>query len=296
MKGGAKISMRTGAQKRKRKRKKLLARRIRICVNLFLIGIFFVSCYKFTASFIKNRLAQRDFRQLAEIVEASSDAASSTESQNAVQAVFAEDDTPEDTSGVLKKYRELYEMNSDLAGWIKIDETEINYPVMYTPGDTEYYLRRSFEKKDSVAGTPFIGYDCIPEPRSDNLIIYGHNMKDGSMFNALLSYSDEDFFREHPTIKFDTLYETGIYEVMAVFDLDVTVGNGHFAFYDFIDADSEEEYFSYINSCRDLSLYDTGVFPEAGDPIITLVTCGNSSLSDRFVVVAVKTSSPAAEI
>lgn len=175
-----------------------------------------------------------------------------------------------------------------MAGWIEIEETKLSYPVMYTPDDVEYYLRRAFDETDSIAGTPFIGYDCLLEPRSDNLLIYGHNMKNGTMFTTILSYKDKTFWEKHPIIKFDTLYEENQYEIMATFYVTANVGNGHFEFYNFTNAESEEEFNKFIDTCKELSLYDTGITAKYGDDLITLSTCSYHSTNGRFVVVARK--------
>ncbi len=249
---------------------------MRICINLFLICVFLFSGFKFVSTLIKNWNAQREFNILAEEVESADHTAS--------PVTYPSQTEPQ----MLAKYSTLYEQNSDLAGWIKIPGTELNYPVMYTPDDTEYYLRRSFEKKDSISGTPFIGYDCTLEPRSDNIIIYGHNMSNGSMFNTLVSYENEEFWNEHKIIQFDTLYETGTYNVMAVFNIDVSLGNGHFEFYEFTNAENSEDYFSYVNKCRELTFYDTGVIPDDITDMVTLVTCASDNDNERFVIVAVK--------
>ena len=88
---------------------------------------------------------------------------------------------------ILKKFEKLYEKNSDIAGWLTIDGTTIDYPVMYTPDDNDYYLHLDFDKNWSDPGTPFIDTNCRPfDDRTDNVLIYGHNMKSGIMFRELL--------------------------------------------------------------------------------------------------------------
>ena len=101
---------------------------------------------------------------------------------------------------ILKKYKKVYEKNNDLVGWIKIKDTNIDYPVMQTKDDYSYYLKRNFNKKSSIYGTPFVGDGCGINPNSDNVIIYGHNMKNGSMFNNIKSYTEQDFADKHPYV------------------------------------------------------------------------------------------------
>ena len=109
----------------------------------------------------------------------------------------------------------MYEQNPDLFGWICIEDTVLDYPVMHTPDDPEKYLRLSFEGETSTAGTPFMDAKCGID--SDNYIIYGHNMKNGTMFREILQYANKSYWQEHPMIRFDTLYEQGEYEVLAAF-------------------------------------------------------------------------------
>ncbi len=191
--------------------------------------------------------------------------------------------TTDSDGAILPQYQALYEENPDLAGWIQIEGTRLNYPVMYTPNDPEFYLYRAFDRSNSSSGTPFIGQGCSLDPRSGNVILYGHNMKDKSMFASLLKYKDKQFWQTHPRIKFDTLFKTGEYEVLSAFYVDVTPQNGHFAFYDIDTADEQQ---AFVEKCKQLSLYDTGVSASSEDHFLTLVTCSYHSKNGRFVVVA----------
>ena len=110
---------------------------------------------------------------------------------------------------VLEKYRNLHAINPDMVGWIKIEGTPIDYPVMYTPEDGDFYLHHNFEGKTSRSGVPFIDERCSVGQPGANIIIYGHNMKNGSMFGTLDAYKDEAWFQAHPIIQYDTLNETG---------------------------------------------------------------------------------------
>ena len=103
------------------------------------------------------------------------------------------------------RYQALYTQNSDLAGWIQIDETNINYPVMQSKQDPDFYLKHNFEKADSPHGCPYVQANCDLQTPSDNILVYGHNMKDGTMFSDLLQYKRESFWEQHRIIRFDTL-------------------------------------------------------------------------------------------
>ncbi|WP_147349442.1 MULTISPECIES: class B sortase [Anaerotruncus] len=246
-----------------------------------LAAVFLISTACWVGIVLKNEKDKAAFEQLRDQVQAT---ASHEKAPSDPPA-----EIQEDMAGprVLPQYAKLHEQNPDMAGWIKIEGTNLSYPVMYTPDDVEYYLRKDFYKNDSIAGTPFIGYDCTLDPRSDNLLLYGHNMKSGdTMFTPLLSYQEQSFWREHPVIQFDTLYETGKYDIVAVFHVTADAGNGHFAFYNFTDAENEEEFYTFVDTCKELSLYDTGVTASYGDELITLTTCNFYSENGRFVVVA----------
>lgn len=117
----------------------------------------------------------------------------------------------------LLQYRELKKANSDVTGWIRVDGTVIDYPVMQTPETPDFYLKRGFDKKYSAYGMIYMDEDCDLDAGCPNFVLYGHHMKNGSMFAALEKYTSEEFYREHPEILFDTLEETGRYQVAAVF-------------------------------------------------------------------------------
>ena len=188
---------------------------------------------------------------------------------------------------ILTKYSKLYEMNKDMVGWLYIPGTLISYPVVQTTEDEEYYLRRDFDKKDSMSGTLFVSkYSDVLKP-TDNVVIYGHNMKSGKMFGTLTKYKSESYFEKHPMIQFDTLYEKGTYAVMYVFSEVVHEETEvAFKYYQFINANSEEEYDSYMQDMAEMSLYDTGVTSRLGDELITLSTCDYVKGGERWVVVA----------
>ncbi len=192
---------------------------------------------------------------------------------------------------ILPELTELYRQNSDLVGWISIADTRINYPVMQSVNEPNFYLKHSFDKEYSDYGCPYVQEDCDVKKPSDNLVIYGHHMKDGSMFADLEKFKDKDFWNEHRTITFNTLTEKQEYEIIAVFCTVVDTDSlDSFQYYQFVDADSPDEFDSYIARCRELSIYDTGVTAGYGDKLITLSTCEYSSTNGRLVVVARRTA------
>lgn len=187
---------------------------------------------------------------------------------------------------MLPKFRELYEQNSDLAAWLSIEGTGIDYPVVQNEDD-EYYLYHDFYGEDDKYGCLFVKGCAEVDAPGTNIIIYGHSMKDGAMFGRLDDYESYEFCKEHSLIRFDTLYEERTYEVMAVF-LSRVYGEDEdvFKYYRFYQADTEEEFEDFYENVKGLSLYDTGVTAQFGDTFITLSTCAYHAENGRFVVVA----------
>jgi len=216
-----------------------------------------------------------------------------------VETEPAPTDTPQETEllpelTAFEKYRAVQEQNSDFVGWISIERTNIDYPVMQTIDNPNYYLKHSFEKQYSDYGVPYVQENC-DLGLSDNCVIYGHHMNNGSMFADLCKYADEDFYRQHKTIRFDTLSDFGEYEIVAAFKTAAYSEQG-FKYYHFVNADSAEDFDAYIAKCKELALYDTGVSAEYGDKLITLSTCEYSRQNGRMVVVAKQVIPPAVEV
>lgn len=197
---------------------------------------------------------------------------------------YTEDEEIELT--VLEEYQTLYNKNKKLIGWLKIDDTNIDYPVMQT-SNNEYYLDHNYNQEYDKNGSLFLDKDCDVVHRNTNLIIYGHHMKSGKMFGNLNKYSSEEYCKNHSTIQFDTIYEKGTYEVMYVFRSRIyNEDEVVFKYYQFFDAASAKEFDSNMQEMAALSLYDTGVTASYGDELLTLSTCDNSEQDGRFVVVA----------
>lgn len=201
-----------------------------------------------------------------------------------VNRIREDGSTPE----ILDEYKTLYNKNKSLIGWIKIADTNIDYPVMQT-ANNEYYLDHNLNQEYDKNGSIFMDKDCDVLKPSTNLIVYGHHMKSGKMFGSLDKYSDPSYYEEHPLIEFDTIYEEGIYKIIYVFRSKIyTTDEIVFKYYQFIDANSEEEFYSNMNEMSSMSLYDTGQTAEYGDQLLTLSTCDYTQEDGRFVVVAKK--------
>ena len=193
-------------------------------------------------------------------------------------------------SSVQQSNRNLYLENSDMVGWIQIEGTGIDYPVMQTPADPNYYLKHDFEKRYTDYGCPFMQADCDALRPSDNLIIYGHNMKDGSMFADLAKYRSKDFWQAHKTVCFDTELGSCAYEIFAVIHTTVQADAADaFPFYRFVDAATPEEFADYVSACQARALYDTGISAEYGDKLLTLSTCDNLTDDGRWLIIAKQT-------
>ncbi|MDQ0061594.1 class B sortase [Paenibacillus harenae] len=190
---------------------------------------------------------------------------------------------------MLPEFRELYERNPDIVGWLKIDGTRIEYPIMLNLQDAEYYLNHDFDKKKSKSGLPFLDAHSRING-SDILLIHGHHMKSGTMFADLLEYKKESFYKEHATFRFSTLYEKEEYEIVAVILSKVyRKSDDVFKYYQIEKASTPAEFDSYVQNIKKLALYDTGVTARYGDKLIVLSTCEYSTENGRLAVVARKT-------
>ncbi len=180
----------------------------------------------------------------------------------------------------------LYDKNNDLIGWIIIPGTDIDYPVMYTPEEPEYYLRRNFEKKYSIKGTLFIDGKCSLQPRSGNIVIHGHNMKDGSMFADLMLYEEKEFQQSHPEIQFYFFGKKQTYDIIAAFRTEVYNDKLEFKYNEFVDFQYKVQFEDYITKAKKAALYETGITAQPDDHLLTLSTCAYHTTHGRFVVLA----------
>ena len=261
--------------------------RILLVVALVSALIFGVTVF----SALRNQIALK--RMAAETarettpISTSAPAETTVPTQATVPPTTAATVPPTEPREVLPRLQEQYEKNPDLAGWLTIPGTRIDYPVMYSPDEPERYLHANFEVSYSFAGLPFIDAACDPE--SGNRIIYAHNMLDGSMFRTLLKYQQKDFWQRNPVISFNTLYEEQEYGVVAAFyDKVYKKTDTNFKFYQFYDTSDQSRFDEAMAYYREHALYDTGVTAQCGDLFLTLVTCAYQTENGRFVVVARK--------
>lgn len=266
-------------------------RKTRIVRKVLLLGI--AVCLIKTGQIkylsIEHRTQQNTLKKMTEDAGEGSEALRDTEEKETDLSVLTQKNGPqvqdEKEPVILARYAALYEENNDLAGWLSIEGTEIDYPVMQCEDD-EYYLHHDFYGEESKYGCLYVKEEADIDVGT-NFIIYGHNMKDGSMFGELDLYEKESFYEGHPVILFDTLYEERIYEIIAVFPSQVyNVEDDVFKYYQFYKADNEAEFNDFYSNIRKLSLYDTGVEAVFGDTFLTLSTCAYHVEDGRFVIVA----------
>lgn len=208
------------------------------------------------------------------------------------EASVTSEEEPEPEEPVLLEnpYKDKFLANSDMAGWLLIPDTIVDYPVMWTPENEDYYLRKDFDKKKDPDGSLILDTDSCMDPLTTNLIIHGHNMKYNSgntMFGDLNLYSEKAYRDEHPYIYLYGKDRKHVYEVMAVFKSQVFyVSDNCFKYYNFFEAHNEFEFEDFYSNVKKLALYDTGVTAEYQDRFITLSTCAYHVDNGRFVVVA----------
>lgn len=186
---------------------------------------------------------------------------------------------------------ELKKQNEEIIGWLEIEGTNINYPVCKAQ-DNDYYLTHNYKKEKSSSGSLFLDKDFDLSKPSTNHLIYGHRNKQGLMFEDLMKYSKQDFYNEHPTIKFTTTTEDVTYEIISAFYSRVYYKSEQnvFRYYYFVNAETEEQFNEFVNNAKAVSIYDTGKTATYGDQLLTLSTCEYSQENGRFAVVARKVS------
>lgn len=180
---------------------------------------------------------------------------------------------------IRKQFESLREINSDIIGWITIEDTKINYPIVQAENN-EFYLTRNYKKENSRAGSIFLDYRNELLADEKNMIVYGHRMKDETMFQQLIKYADQDFFEHHPIIYFDTMYEGYDLEVFSVY---YTTTEFDYIQTEFSTDEDVEEFHRLI---KEKSIYQTDIDLKLEDTIVTLSTCDSTldSNEGRFVV------------
>lgn len=190
---------------------------------------------------------------------------------------------------VQKKFYDLYMRNRDFIGWITIDDTPVDYPVMHNFDNEEKYLHTDFDGNYNYAGCIFASTMSDITYPSDNILLYGHHMNTNIMFAPIMKYEDQEYAKKHKIIHFDTLVEDADYEVIAAFRTKIYPKDYKgFVYYKFNDAFNEEEFNDYVNNAMSLSSIKMDTGAEYGDKLLSLSTCAYHTQDGRFVVVAKK--------
>ena len=251
----------------KKKRKKGKADIFYNVAILVCLAVFLVSGGLLLKRYFDDRRSESEFAALESLIVSDAPAADGEETNSA-------------------KFAALRDQNSDFIGWISIEDTKLDFPVMYAPNNKDFYLRHDFNKEYSVYGVPYLDEKTTlgANDQSENLVIYGHNMKTGTIFGCLTGYKKAGYYQQHPYVQFDTVYGDGTYEVFAAFSIDVAADTS-FVYNQYVDMD-EETYDTYVEEAVSRSDVDTGIRPVYGEQLLTLSTCEYSSDNGRYVVVA----------
>ena len=263
---------------RKRQKQKLQATALRMVWMLSLIC--FVVCSAVLLGYlIKSNTEKNKMKDLAGFVTQPVTSSASGEQAPA----------PLTEAEILARYQQLAQQNPDMVGWVSVEGTALSYPVMQTPQAPEYYLRRDFERQYALSGTPFADAQCNVNASGENVILYGHNMKNKTMFSILEQYQTQEYYAQHPLIRFDTLSAMQTYRVFALLEVDTSTENPDaLAAYQLLQNCTAEQFDASITYLKENSKYDTGITPVFGDSLLTLSTCTNKEPTGRFVLVAVK--------
>lgn len=222
--------------------------------------------------------------------ESSGEPAVVAQTETVENEVYAAEPIQEIGPQILPEFQALYEQNSDIAGWLKVEGTNIDYPVMQPVAQSsDFYLNHDFDGKEDINGSLFLDSRNDLEEPNDNMIIYGHNMKSGMMFGDLKQYLEPKFWREHRKVTFHTIYEKAEYEIVAVCLSKVAEDEvGEFKYYDFIDAGNKKTFQRYVKNIRKLNIMDEKAELSYGDKLLTLSTCNSYTEDGRLFLVAKK--------
>ncbi len=253
------------------------ARRDRLYTLAMLVfaALFLVSAGMLLKRLWEDRQAEQAFADLASLID--------TQAVSAQSAAVTGEEEPSNAA----KFAALKEQNGDFVGWLSIEGTNLDFPVMQTAADrADFYLKHDFDGNYSDYGVPYLDENCTLSntDASMNLVIYGHNMKTGTIFGCLTGYKQAAYYEEHPTIEFDNLYFSGCYEVFAAFAIDV-VEDTSFVYNTYINM-NPDTYDSFVEQAIARSDIKTGITPAYGEELLTLSTCEYSTENGRYVVVA----------
>ena len=252
-----------------------------VCAVVFLCSASYL-CYKIVLQPFITEMNYSEYRD-------SYDSAVSSSDQGVWKAV-SESDSDKNDDGTIVDFDELIKLNSDIVGWITIPNTVIDYPVLLNESDPSYYLTHDVNKNKAGAGAIFVDSKCTisADGNSKALILYGHHRRDGTMFAKLLNYSNIDFYKQNPVIRFDTKYEKSKWVVFAIIKTNTLKSQGTPFVYPVSSWSSDVEFLDYIEEVERRSLINTPIEVEASDEIMMMSTCSYEYEGFRTVVFARK--------
>lgn len=267
-----------------------------IAVIIILIAVFLFSAGALIKYYIESQQSKQTYaglqslhgdytRPAPSLPTAATDPHTQTATEPTVPLVTVTDPNTGSQVQILQELSELYLLNTDLVGWLTIPGTNVDYPVVQRPEATDYYLYRDFYGSYDSHGCLYVREVCDVNAPSDNITVYGHRMKDGTMFGHLAKYESREFWQENQYLYFDTLTEHHTYQIIYVFTTTASAGEG-FQYHLFVDAADQEEFNGFLVNCARNSLYDTGLTASYGDKLVTLSTCEYTQENGRLVVVA----------
>jgi sortase B len=261
-------------------------------IGLGFIVVAFVCFAVFGIAELRDIYTTRQMKQLAEQVQQSDTTDSQTDGEDETNTADDSDGQSEDitqieTLSVLPEYADLLSQNPEMVGWITIEDTQVNYPVVQKENDNEYYLNHGFDQSNNSNGTIFVDYRCNIVNPTTNTIIYGHNMKSGMMFGELKKYLNDGYLEQHPYIQFNTIYEYRTYQIMAVCLSEVQYQDeATYRYYDFISAGTDQELANFIANVNELAVYGSADGLTKTDKILTLSTCNSYTEDGRLFIIA----------
>ena len=258
-----------------------------------LLSILIVISAIYIIKFLLSKEEAKKERELLDTVEINNN---EIEKENTEEETKETKEITEKTNEVenketerMLKVKELQKENADIVGWLEIENTNISYPVLQGE-DNEYYMTHNYKKEKSKNGSIFLNKDYDWNIPSSNLLMYGHNLGNGTMFQELLKYQNKEFYNNHKVIRFTTAKEDAEYEIISVFKSRVYYKSEQnvFRYYYFINANTEEEYNNYVENAKKASIYEIEPTAKYGDQLITLSTCSYHVKDGRFAVVGRK--------
>ena len=262
--------------------------KIRKILNIFFITLIVVSLLYIVKIYYDIYTSHKESNLLNEITLDNSLPTNNIE-PNSIMQDSENTNTENVKTEKMLKLEELQKENQDIVAWIEIENTNINYPVLQCE-DNDFYINHNYKKDYSVSGAIFLDKAYSWNPPSTNLLIYGHNMINNTMFTNLLNYRSQDYYNAHPNIKFTTTEEDATYRIFSVFPSRTyyQYEQNVFRYYFFVNAKDEQDFNNFVSNAKKSSLYDTGITAEYGDSLMTLSTCAYHTENGKFAVVAKK--------